>query len=203
MFVSDIFRNRTRHKCVYNITAIDNIPSIIENGILCYDAAKKLLHYSIALNAVQERRERVTIPNGLRLHCYANLYFDYNNPMLYKRKDMAEKICVLAVDTSILNNPSCIFSDRNAATDLVKFYPASEGVNQIDFEKVFAQYWNHDDPYEHLNHKAIKCAEILIPQCVSYEYIVGAYVVNNVAEQALLATGFDKRIVINPKVFYR
>jgi hypothetical protein len=123
--------------------------------------------------------------------------------MLYKRKDMAEEICVLAVDASILNDPNCILSDRNAATDLVKFYPASEGVNQIDFGKVFAQYWIHDDPYEHLNHKAIKCAEILIPQRVSYEYIVGAYVVSDMAEKALIATGFDKRIVINPKVFYR
>jgi len=68
MFVSDIFTNRTGHKYVYNITAIDNIPSIVENGILCYDAVRKLPHSSIAMNDVQARRDRVTIPNGLRLH---------------------------------------------------------------------------------------------------------------------------------------
>lgn len=203
MFVSDAFKKRTKRKCIYNITAIENIPSIMENGILCYDAVRKLPHCSIAINTVQERRERVIIPNGLRLHRYANLYFDYNNPMLYKRKDMAEKICVLAVDTSVLNDPNCIISDRNAATDLVKFYPASEGVDQIDFKKVFAQYWTHDDHYEYLNHKAIKCAEILIPQCVSYEYVVGACVVSDAAVDALLAAGFDKRIVVKPSVFYR
>ena len=203
MLVSEIFTNRTRHKYVYNITALRNIPSIIENGILCYDAVRKLPHCSIAMNDVQARRDRVTIPNGLRLHRYANLYFDYNNPMLYKRKDMAEEICILAVHASILNEPDCILSDRNAAADLVKFYPASEGINQIDFEKVFAQYWNNDDPYEYINHKAIKCAEILIPHSISFDYIVGANVVSSIAKESLLAAGFNKAIVIAPKAFYR
>lgn len=203
MFVSDVFENITGHKYVYNITAIENIPSIIENGILCYNAVRRLPHSSIAINTVQDRRDRVIIPNGLRLHRYANLYFDYNNPMLYKRKDIAEQICVLAVDASIMDHPDCIFSDRNAATDLVKFYPASEGVNEIDFEKVFAKYWTHDNHYEYLNHKAIKCAEILVPQCVPYDYIIGAYVVSASAKDALVDAGFDKQIFVRPKVFYR
>lgn len=203
MFVSDIFTNRTGHKYVYNITAIANIPSIVENGILCYDAARKLPHGSIAMNDVQARRDRVTIPNGLRLHRYANLYFDYNNPMLYKRKDIAEEICILAFHASILNDPDCILSDRNAVTDLVKFYPASEGINQIDFEKVFAQYWTHDDSYEQINHKAVKCAEILIPHRIPYGYIAGANVVSNMAKESLLAARFDKAIAVVPKAFYR
>lgn len=65
MFVSEIFNKRTKRKYTYNITAIDNIPSIIKNGILCYDAAKKLPHSSIAINDVQARRDRVIIPNGI------------------------------------------------------------------------------------------------------------------------------------------
>ena len=203
MFVSDVFKDITGHKYVYNITAIENIPSIIENGILCYNAVRRLPHSSIAINTVQDRRDRVIIPNGLRLHRYANLYFDYNNPMLYKRKDIAEQICVLAVDASIMDHPDCIFSDRNAATDLVKFYPAAEGVNEIDFERVFAKYWTHDNHYEYLNHKAIKCADILVPHCVPYYYILGAYVVSPSAEEALADAGFDKQIVVRSRVFYR
>ena len=203
MFVSDVFKERTKRKYLYNITAIDNIPSIIENGILCYDAVKKLPHSSIAIGTVQQRRDQVSIPNGLRLHRYANLYFDYNNPMLYMRKDMAEEICILAIDASIMNNPDCIFSDRNAATDLVKFYPASEGVHEIDFKRVFERYWTHEDHYEYLNRKAIKCAEILIPHCVPYNYIVGAYVVSDQASKALADSGFNKQILVRPQVFYR
>lgn len=203
MFVSDVFKERTRRKYIYNITAINNIPSIVENGILCYDAVVKLPHRSIAIDTVQDRRDQVTIPNGQRLHHYANLYFDYNNPMLYKRKDMAEDICVLAIDASVMDHPDCIFADRNAATGLVKFYSASEGVNEIDFDKVYAQYWTHENPYEYLNHKAIKCAEILIPHCVPYSYIVGAYVVSDAAKESLLNAGFDKQIAVRKKVFYR
>ena len=203
MFVSKVFKDITGHKYVYNITAIENITSIIKNGVLCYNAVRKLPHSSIAIRTVQDRRDRVMIPNGLHLHRYANLYFDYNNPMLYKRKDIAEQICILAVDASIMDDPDCIFSDRNAATDLVKFYPASRGVNEIDFEKVFAQYWTHDNYYEYLNHKAIKCAEILVPNDIPYDYIAGAYVVCHSAKKALVEAGFDKQIFVRPKVFYR
>lgn len=200
---ADVFTSRTGRKHIFNLTAIDNVSSIIKNGILCYDAASGLEHSSIANVSVQERREQVVIPNGGRLHGYANCYFDFNNPMFYSKKDEAENICVLAVNTSVLNNPKCVITDRNAATDLAKFYSAIDGVEQISFDKVYAQYWTHDDPYEQMNHKAIKCAEVLVPQCIPYEYVDGAYVVSQTAKIALEDTGFDRKIVINPKVFYR
>ncbi len=50
--------------------------------------------------------------------------------------------------------------------------------------------------------RAVKCAEILIPSCVAYDYIVGAYVVNQEAKQHLVNLGFDKKIIIQPDVFY-
>ncbi len=102
-----------------------------------------------------------------------------------------------------MDDPDCILSDRNAATDLVKFYPASEGVNEIDFGKVFEKYWKHDNHYEYLNHKSIKCAEILVPHCIPYDYIIGAYVVNDSVAEALANAGFGKQIVVNSKVFYQ
>lgn len=203
MLAADVFYNRTGRKYVYNITSIENVPSIIESGILCFNLAGKIPHNSIAIPTVQDRREQVTIPNGLKLHSYANLYFDYNNPMLYKRKDVADNLCVLAVSASILNDPRCIVSDRNAATALAKFYSAVDGIQQINFKKVFEQYWVHDDQFEYANHKAIKCAEILIPYSVPYEYVVGAYVANHDAKNALQNAGFDRRIAVNAGVFYR
>lgn len=203
MTVSESFLHKTKRQYLYNITSIQNVVSIIQNGILCYDYALKIPHSSIALNDVQSRRNQVRVPNGLRLHRYANLYFDYRNPMLYKRKDQAEDLCVLAVSNSVLDIDGCIVTDRNAATGLVKFYTPEEGINQIDFEKVYAKYWTHNDPYEQNNRKAIKCAEVLIPYKVPYNLIVGAYVVNERSKQRLIDTGFDRRIVINPKVFFQ
>lgn len=56
MFVSEIFNKRTKRKYTYNITAIDNIPSIIKNGILCYDAVKNC-HTALSLLMTFKREE--------------------------------------------------------------------------------------------------------------------------------------------------
>ena len=200
--IADVYYERTGERYLYNITAIENIPSIMRRGIICYDFARKLQHNSIAINDVQARRARKRVPNGLRLHQYANLYFTYHNPMMYRRQDMAETICVLVLFASVLDIEECVVSDMNAATDLVRFYPAYEGIEVLDFDKIFAAYWTHSNVHEHRMHKAIKCAEILIPHKISSQYIVGAYVVSNESKRALESKGFDKEIIVRPSVFF-
>ena len=200
---SEAFINMTKQRWLYNITVIENIPSIIQHGILCYDLASKIPHTSIALNPVQERRNKVQIPNGMKLHRYANLYFTYHNPMLYARQAQAEDLCILAVSCSVLDTNGCIVTDRNAATGLVKFYSPEEGIRQIDFDKVFAKFWTHENPYEQSNHKAIKCAEVLVPYKVPYDQIMSACVVSEGAKQKLQETGFDRTIAVRSQVFYR
>ena len=182
---------------------ISNIPSVIENGILSFQRTKSISHTSIALTAVQERRDQVVIPNGQRLHNYANLYFTYRNPMMYRRKNEAENLCVLAIDLSVLEIPGCVLSDRNASAFLAKFYSPEDGFDCIDFGLVYARDWNDPDPYEYAKKKAIKCAEILVPNCVPYQYIKGAYVLNEDAKLRLENIGFDKKIVVNSSAFYR
>lgn len=200
---ADSFYQITKHKHLYNITPLDNIPSIIRNGILCYNTAEKIHHTSIALSDVQSRRKDVQIPGGLKLHDYANLYFTYHNPMLYRRQDQADSLCILALSAEVLNIEDCVVSDRNAATHLVRFYSAEEGIRKLDFDKIYAQSWIHADTFEQSNRKAIKCAEVLVPYQVPYEYIVGACVVSEEAANILTAYGFDRQISIKPSVFYR
>ena len=201
--VSDVFYARTRKRYLYNITAIENIPSIMQIGIVCFDDACKIKHNSIAINNVQQRRAQKRVTNGLRLHQYANLYFSCRNPMMYYRKDIADSICVLAVDASVLDIEDCVVSDMNAAKDLVRFYPAYEGVGILDFEKIYARSWIHDgNPLETQNHKAIKCAEVLIPYSIPSSFIRGAYVVSEKAKEKLEAAGFDRKIVVSPDAFF-
>ena len=78
-----------------------------------------------------------------------------------------------------------------------------EGLERLDFEKIHARYWTDPDPIIQREKKAIKCAEILVPHKVSPEYIIGAYVVSEECKNKLKDYGFDKRIVVNPQVFYR
>ena len=204
MLTTDEIKAKTGGRCVsfYNIMPINNITSVINNGILSFYATQSIAHASIALTTVQERREQVIIPNGGKLHSYANLYFTYHNPMMYKRKDEAESLCILAIDLSVINIPGCILSDRNAAANLVKFYSPEDGFNKIDFDSVYAENWvDPNDPFS--PKKQIKCAEILIPNCVPFSYIKGAYVLNNSSENQLIQQGFNKAIKINRHVFYR
>ena len=123
--------------------------------------------------------------------------------MLYKRQGQADDLCVLAISSSALDIDGCIVTDRNAATELVKFYSPEAGIDQIGFEKVFAKYWTHDDPYEQANHKAIKCAEVLVPYKIPFDLVKGAYVVSDEAKQKMIDAGFDRKTVVAPKVFYR
>ena len=201
---SALYYELTGRRHVYNIMPIQNIPSVIRYGIVCYDTMSKLPHESVAMNEVQQRRDSVIIPGGHRLHSYANLYFAYDNPMLYSRKDQAEKICILAVSAKVLDIEGCVVSDQNAATGLVRFYPPALGIQSIDFNLVFARYWTHPEDFcLQILHKHVKCAEILIPESVPYKFINGAYVYNQQALELLSEYGFTRKIIVEPKEFYR
>lgn len=79
------------------IMPIANAHSVMTNGILSHEQAAKLAHRSVAMAEIQDRRDKVHVPGGLRLHQYANLYFHARNPMMFKRKDQAGSLCVLRV----------------------------------------------------------------------------------------------------------
>src|SRR5271156_1538012 len=98
-----------------SIMPLENIPSIRELGILSNEKAAKVPHYSVALEAVQERRDLKHVPGGLRLHQYANLYFHARNPMLFKRKETAATLCVLRVSIEVARIEGVVITDRNAS----------------------------------------------------------------------------------------
>ena len=99
MYAADeLFRRVTGRKALGNITHIDNIPSIMQRGILCHEHVQKLKHRSIALEDVQDRRHRKRVPNGLLLHQYACLYFSPRNPMMFYRKCHTEIFGMIIVN---------------------------------------------------------------------------------------------------------
>lgn len=200
--IADRYYEITQRKYVYNIMPISNIESVMLNGLVCYHRAELFpVHSSIAMNEVQMRREQIIVC-GKTLHDYANMYFSFRNPMMYKRRTQAEELCILAIDNSVLDMVGCIVTDQNAASSMARFYDAVTGIEIIDFERVFADNWIHEDMYETTMHRKIKCAEILVPEKVPAEYIVGAYVVNETAKGELMQRGFRRKIAINPSAFF-
>ncbi|MEW6246442.1 MAG: DarT ssDNA thymidine ADP-ribosyltransferase family protein [Nitrospirota bacterium] len=68
--------NRSDVAALHYIAPIENVPSIMEHGILSNRRAARLPHRSVALEEIQERRRDRQIPNVRLLHEYVNLYFD-------------------------------------------------------------------------------------------------------------------------------
>jgi hypothetical protein len=182
---------------------IINIPSVLEHGIVSHELAERLDHKSVALETVQSKRVRKQIPGGGKLHSYANLYFHARNPMMSSRRDQADQLCVLRVNTQVLQITGAVITDQNAASDYVKFMPPSD-LNRLDLEYIFAADWKHpNNQIEEWRHSSAKCAEVLVPERVLPSYLLGAYVLDDAAEVSLKNAGFNLPIRVDSTLFFR
>ncbi len=163
---------------MHYICHIKTVPSILKEGILCHDLAARVPHRSIADEEVQGLRADVRVPGGKKLHRYVNLYFNGRNSMMYKlcMNQKRDKICILRVKPEVLDLTGVVVTDRNAATNAVRFSEPVGGLRRIDPEVVFAESWDHPDIVAKQNHKAQMCAEVLVPSTVSADFVMGAYV---------------------------
>src|SRR5262249_39662334 len=124
------------------IMPISNIPSVIKRGILSHEGAAKIEHQSAAMQEIQDRRDKKSVPGGLKLHQYANLYFHARNPMLYKRKAQARTLSVLRVSIDVRHLAGVVITDRNASSDWVRFLHPTQ-YRLLDFDSIFAMDWRH------------------------------------------------------------
>lgn len=189
------------------IMPIVNLSSVLQVGILSHDRASQLQHASVAKQEIQDRRVGKTIPNGGRLHQYANLYFCARNPMLYLRKAEHPNLCVVRVSRGVLDLPKVVISDQNAASDWVRFYDYPAGLRYINFDYVFADSWQDADQRTAWQKKAAKCAEALVPGHVAPDYITGFYVCDvrtkQKVEEMIGSVNSTLPVVSNPHLFFR
>lgn len=185
------------------IMPVDNVGSVMQHGILSYERAAKLPHLSVALQPVQDLRDKKCVPGGLKLHQYANLYFHARNPMMYKRLAEVASLCVLRVSLDVLGSKGAVISDQNAASDYARFL-APQQWPLLDLDDIFAMDWNHpEDQIRHWRHKSRKCAEALLPHFVEPRFVVGAYVVDAVAAANLTAIAPALPVMVNRVLFFR
>ena len=189
---------------LHYITPIANVASIMRRGILSNRRVAKLQHQSVAKQEVQDVRAKVHIPGGRALHEYANLYICARNPMLYLRQHQHQSLCVLRVETSILDVAQVVITDQNAASRYCRFAAAPAGLAIIDQDWVFAEYWTHPgDQLAEWRHKSVKCAEVLVPDSVDPSYIFGAYVSKAGSSEALAQQAPGLQMTINANLFFR
>lgn len=183
------------------IMPIANLPSVMKHGILSYERTSQLPHRSVAMQPVQDRRDQRHVPQGLRLHQYANLYFHARNPMLYKRQNEVAELCVLRVSTDVLQIAGAVITDQNAASDYVRFLAPSQW-RRLNFDAIYATDWRHpDDQIAYWRHKAQKCAEVLVP--VEPRFLTGAYAVDEDAAARIAQTAPTLTCTVEPALFFR
>ncbi len=193
----------SRVKELHCIMPIENMASVIKHGILSHNKCEKLAHCDISDSQVQEKRKVKEVPNGLKLHDYANLYFCARNPMMYKRQANADNLCVLQISLKVTKQAGVVFTDQNAASRYVKFLSSNEVKQNINFDWVFANDWNDADQIVKWQKSSAKCAEILVPHFVAVRHITGAYVVNRNSQEKLQNQGFNLPISVNSDMFFR
>ena len=73
-------------KELYYITHVNNIPSILGQGILSHELilSKGIPYTRVYDEEIVSNRQRITTPNGKTLWVFANVYFQPRNPMLYR-----------------------------------------------------------------------------------------------------------------------
>ena len=188
---------------LHYIAPISNLRSILQRGLLSHALASRVKHDTVAKPGVQERRSKVIVPNGLPLHRYVNLYFCARNPMLFARREQHESLAMLRVDTAVLDISSVVVSDQNAASTYVRFGKSPAGLQMVDFNRVFAEYWtNPDDPIAEWRHKSVKWHEVLVPKQVESRFILGAYVSGPTGQEAIEQLAIALPITIDPVLFF-
>jgi hypothetical protein len=185
------------------ITMISNVPSIMEHGILSHQLVSQFWHASIAMAEIQARRATKRVPGGRPLHEYANLYLCARNPMLYKRKEAHQELCVLRVSTEVLDLPGVIIADGNAASDYTAFWPSPAGLSRVDKDLVFAEYWTDEDQIRAWQKGRVKCAEVLVPDRVAPHLVLGAYASCDAARRTLETTVPRLPTTVDAHLFFR
>jgi hypothetical protein len=123
--------------------------------------------------------------------------------MLYRRINMHGTICVLSVSPAVLDLPGVVVTDRNAASNYVRFAGGANAVAIVDRPLTFAEFWTHpDNPLQELRHKSAMCAEVLVPDIVPQRFVTGAHVSGLAGARNFDALGLGLGRSINRALFF-
>lgn len=201
-------RRRPFIRELYYITHINNIPSILREGIFSHELIEeKGIEYTrIYDKEIVSRRKDITVPDGRSLWSFANLFFRARNAMLYRvaREKSVDDIAVLGLKRSVLDRKDIFLSDGNAAHGQSRIMPISEGKKAIYriVKEASSDWWSTAD-----GSKRKVMAECLVPSAVPPEEITSIYVANDKARRKvnrLLASvfGHGLSVVRQPYMFF-
>ena len=193
---------------LYYITHVDNLPSILEKGILSHERIeeKGMQPARIYNTDIVNRRKEKNTPDRKSLWSYANLYFQPRNPMMYRvvheKERRAKDLAIVSVNIKVLQTPGVFITDGNAANDPTQFYTPTDGLKMIgqQWKIVQSEWWNNLD-----GSKRKIMAECLVPHTIDPVLINSIYVADK-ETRARLSTIVGNRsisIIPEPKMFFQ
>ena len=145
-------------KELHYILPMENLPSVLDHGLLSHQRARKFRPVSVADAEVQERRGTRRVPGGRPLHHYVNLYIHARNPMMFRLQQRHDELCILSVRKEIIRTPGVVVSDGNASSDYTRFADGTAGLSIVSADLVYARYWTSPDEIEQMRLKLAKRA---------------------------------------------
>lgn len=206
---------------LYYIAPTNNLPGILDRGILSHNRASERKVTDASNPSVQTLRSTKWIrrqPNGNArpLHSYVNLYLQPHNAMMWNLVSLDNQAhrnyCILVISKEILKKPRVLLTNRNAACKSARFMEAMKWrigpkkKKYLTSEKSGSQNERKEKPHEFEYRKRARQAEALIPNRVKTKYITGFIVSNRETEQVITALLAQKNlslpITINETYFF-
>lgn len=163
-------------KYFYHFTHIENLESIVKNGLLSTNKKKELglKHVNVACESIQERRSEMDVtcsPYG-KVHDYVPFYFTSINPMLLSvtnNKNIDQPFIIfLAVSIEKILEHNVVFTDASANTSIPpNFYANPNDLDKLDWDVINSKKWGTKDNDE--LHK--RMAEVLVHEKVPLDWI--------------------------------
>jgi hypothetical protein len=197
-----------KDKCIFHLTHISNIPSILVHGIACKNAtiSRKIKHFNVAHENIQDVRAHKMLPNtNYTLHDCVPMFFGARPPMLraVMGKGVSQEEMVYAlVDWDIIGKDDVWFTDGNARSETTTFYHDPDDLIYIDLEAAAAVWWHNEGD----NFRRKKQAEVLQLNRVDIDDILGFVVYNKKAKEKLntllTSQGISKKVFVVPEYYY-
>ena len=199
-------------KSLYYITHIDNLPSIFERGILAHERIEAENGQFISMfkgktdekNNISKRRKIKPQESEKNLLGYANLLFQPRNPMMYRAifETGKDKLAVLEVADTVLNEQGIIIADGNATDELTQFYPGIQGLKKLQQQGkiIQSEWWKKCD-----GSKRKIMAECLVPNRVKPEYIRSVIIADDTTRNWVQGTlnNLQLRVICQPDMFFQ
>ncbi len=149
---------------LYHMTHIENLPSILEHGLLAHGNLYQ--KEDISNREVNDRRSLRDPIYGKRIHDYVPFYFSPRNAMLYALREMQNNIVILEIKREVILADGTLFTDGNASSGGTSFSNDLSELDMIDWKCINAKYW-----LDFSDGRRKKMAEVLVPNFVSIDDI--------------------------------